>query len=70
MPWLVRKTSQCPASSPWGVILQATGKVIKGGCHDTEAQATAHQRALYANTEPDDTQCAWAEHAAEVQQRD
>ncbi len=54
MPWHVSKTSQCPVSKPWGVILEATGKVIKGGCHPTEEKAKEHMAALYAN-EPSDS---------------
>jgi len=45
----VAKTSQCPASKTWGVILDATGKVVPGGCHPTKAEADAHMAALYAN---------------------
>lgn len=49
MPWHVTKTSQCSASEPYGVIKDATGRVVKGGCHATKAEADAHMAALYAN---------------------
>jgi HK97 family phage prohead protease len=49
MPWHVAKTEQCPSSKPWGVILDATGEVVDGGCHVTKADALAHMAALYAN---------------------
>jgi len=49
MPWHVAKTAQCPASRPWGVILDASGQVVPGGCHATKAEANAHMAALYAN---------------------
>jgi len=45
----VSKTAQCPASKPWGVILDATGNVVPGGCHPTKAEAETHMAALYAN---------------------
>lgn len=50
VPWSVSKTDSCPASEPWAVIKDSTGKVVS--CHDSEDSAQAHMRALYAN-EPD-----------------
>jgi hypothetical protein len=47
MPWVVRKSKACPASKPWGVFNQSTGR--KAGCHKTAAGAAAQMRALYAN---------------------
>lgn len=49
MPWHVAKTDQCPASEPWGVIKDATGKVIPGGCHGSRSDALDQVAALYAN---------------------
>jgi hypothetical protein len=47
VPWEIRKTDQCPASRPWGVLNQANGNVE--GCHPTKAKARAQQKALYAS---------------------
>jgi hypothetical protein len=49
MPYHVGKTSQCPTSKPWGVIKDATGTVIPGGCHESKKDAEDHMAALYAN---------------------
>jgi HK97 family phage prohead protease len=45
----VEKTKQCPDSKPWGVINSTTGVVVRGGCHETKAEAVKHMQALYAN---------------------
>lgn len=63
MPWHVERTSQCPASKPWGVILDADGKVVSGGCHSAHAMANRHMAALYAN-EPASTRAALLTQAA------
>lgn len=42
MPWTIRKQG-----SKWAVVRKDTGKVVKA--HDTQSQAQAHMRALYAN---------------------
>lgn len=47
MPWHVAKSSTCPTSRPWAVILDSTGKAV--ACHGTKAEATKHMQALYAN---------------------
>jgi hypothetical protein len=49
MPWHVARTDQCPASRPWGVILNADGRVVDGGCHSAHDMANRHLAALYAN---------------------
>lgn len=49
MPWHVARTSQCPTSKPYGVIKDATGKIVPGGCHKTKAEADKHKAALYAS---------------------
>jgi phage head maturation protease len=47
MPWhLDSKHSGC---SGWAVVLDATGKIVPGGCHPTKAKALAHLAALNAN---------------------
>lgn len=49
MPWeVVENESRCPASKPWGVVKQAPDRALEG-CHATEDEAKAQQRALYAN---------------------
>jgi hypothetical protein len=47
MPWIVKKSDQCPPSKPWGVFNQATGRKV--ACHDTQESARKQQAALYAN---------------------
>jgi len=47
MPWVVRKSKQCPASKPWGVFNQDTGR--RAGCHPSAAKAREQQKALYKN---------------------
>ncbi len=49
IPWHVDRTPQCPAARPWGVILDADGKVVDGGCHSAHDMANRHMAALYAN---------------------
>jgi len=49
MPWHVAKTEQCPVSKPFGVIKDATGSVVPGGCHETQEKARKHMAALYAS---------------------
>lgn len=44
MPYHVGKSAQCPASKPWAVILDATGKSV--GCHPTKAAANKQLAAL------------------------
>lgn len=51
MPWHTGKTNQCPASKPYGVIKDSTGKVVPGGCHTSKDDAVKHMKALYANTD-------------------
>lgn len=47
VPYEVRKSGDCPASTPWGVFKQGTGE--KMGCHGSEEEAQAQMDALYAN---------------------
>lgn len=47
MPWVVRKSSECPAKKPWGVFNQTTGRKV--ACHASKPDANAQMRALYAN---------------------
>jgi hypothetical protein len=47
MPWHL--DSDHPACSGWAVVLDATGKVVPGGCHPTKAKALAHLAALNVN---------------------
>jgi len=47
MPYHVAKTSQCPASKPWGVIKDSDNS--KMGCHPSKAAANQQLKALYAN---------------------
>ncbi len=56
MPWKVEKTGD-----KWGVFKEG-GELVAS--HDTEAEALAHQRALYANTKGermDEPQLRWVE---------
>jgi len=46
MPYKVAKSSECPASKPWGVIKEGDGEVM--GCHESEEKAQGQQAALYA----------------------
>jgi len=46
MPWIVIKKG-----SKHCVQNKDTGKVEPGGCHETQKDAVAHQRALYASTD-------------------
>lgn len=46
MPWDVKEYN-----GRYCVFKKGTSKPIKGGCHDTKADATRHQRALYSNVE-------------------
>lgn len=50
MPYEVRKSGDCPASTPWGVFKQGTSE--KMGCHASQEEAQKQMDALYAN-EPD-----------------
>jgi hypothetical protein len=47
MPWHL--DSSHPSCSGWAVVLDATGKVVPGGCHPTKAAALKHLAALNAN---------------------
>lgn len=47
MPYHVARTSQCPASKPWGCIKTGDGKVM--GCHPSRDAAERQMAALYAN---------------------
>jgi len=47
MPWVAKKSDQCPADKPWGVFNQQTGRKV--ACHATRDSALAQMRALYAN---------------------
>lgn len=47
MPWRVERSSRCPVSRPWAVILERDSSVV--ACHPTQASANQHMRALYAN---------------------
>jgi Mu-like prophage I protein len=47
MPWVVEKTSQCPASKPFGVFNKQT-RSLRGRCHATKEEAASQIRALYA----------------------
>ncbi len=44
MPWSVKKRG-----SKWHVVKDTTGATIKGGVHDSEAEARRHVAAIYAN---------------------
>src|SRR5580765_379179 len=46
MPWEVKKKG-----SQYCVYKKGSSSPIKGGCHGTKAEAEAHNRALYANTD-------------------
>lgn len=46
MPYVVKQDDRCPASKPWGVSNQQTGRLH--GCHPTKEHARGQQRALYA----------------------
>ena len=55
MPWhIVDDSSQCPDSEPYAVVLDETGEVVSGGCHETREEAQAHMDALYANEDKGD----------------
>jgi hypothetical protein len=45
MPWIVKKSDQCPASKPWGVFNQTTGRKV--ACHESKESARQQQKALY-----------------------
>lgn len=47
MPWVVRKSKQCPTSKPWGVFNKTTGRKV--ACHATEKEARKQQEALYVH---------------------
>lgn len=48
MPWSVQQNHpDCEASKPWAVVKDSDGSVA--GCHETQADAEAQQRALYAS---------------------
>ena len=47
MPYEIKKTSQCPASKPFGVFNKDSGD-LRGRCHPSRARALAQMRALYA----------------------
>lgn len=47
MPWVVRKSTQCPNDKPWGVFNKNTGRKV--ACHASEPQARSQVKALYAN---------------------
>lgn len=48
MPWKIAKgEAGCPPGKPWAVVKESDGSVE--GCHATEAEAEAQQRALYAS---------------------
>ena len=47
MPWHVVKSGACPHWKPYAVERSDTGELV--ACHETEAEAQAHLRALYAN---------------------
>jgi phage head maturation protease len=46
VPWHIGKSSRCPASRPWAVITNSTGR--PAGCHPTKAAAQAQLAALNA----------------------
>jgi HK97 family phage portal protein len=49
-PWhVVSDSSQCPASKPYAVVVDATGEVV--GCHATRSDADDHVAALYSNAD-------------------
>jgi hypothetical protein len=50
MPWHVARTQQCPASKPWGVINNDTGRA-ENRCHASQEAARRQMAALY-NAEP------------------
>lgn len=48
MPWEVKfGAGKCGGSKPWGVVKKDTGALV--ACHESEAKARGHMRALYAN---------------------
>ena len=47
MPWSVREGGD--GCDGYQVVNDDTGQRVPGGCHDSEANAAAHARALYAN---------------------
>jgi len=55
LPFIIRKTSQCPASKPYGVFTETahgSGETKPGslhGCHPTIEHARTQQSALYVN---------------------
>ncbi len=46
MPWITKKTAQCPVGKPYGVFNKNTRRLI--GCHASEEKARKQQAALYA----------------------
>jgi hypothetical protein len=47
MPYEVKISGQCPATTPWAVVKTTDGKIM--GCHSSKSDAEKQQAALYVN---------------------